>query len=362
MLHILRVALRTKFLHMARLLLRIARQVRFRRRLSCAIAASALLVSSAAGCAARAKPSTMPALPPGDPVVRVESWQYDGTAATCLCTKHYEIHSTITDMQVLRSLAQVMESAYAQYGEVAPAAPTSPGPMKCYVFASRAQWARYTQHHTGADASVYLQIVRGGYTASDVFVSYYLGEVTTYAIAAHEGWHQYVARHFVGRLPPFLEEGLACMFEGVVRQDGQVHWDLDVNLVRGRNLRNAIELGHTWPLEKLIAMHAGDIVGLPPARIEAFYAQSWAFARFLYEAEHGKYHPALRRMLADAAAGTLYNPDASSHNSRTAWNPAMVRPLLEHYLGTDLERIDRQYQWYIRTLINRTAYGSPRAF
>ena len=70
-----------------------------------------------------------------------------------------------------------------------------------------------TARHTGMDAAIYLQITRGGYTIGDWFVSYYVGENATYSVASHEGWHQYVARNFRGRLPPFLEEGTASSDE-----------------------------------------------------------------------------------------------------------------------------------------------------
>ena len=52
-------------------------------------------------------------------------------------------------------------------------------------------------------------------------------------------------------------------------------------------------------------MHAGHVVQAPRERINAFYAQSWAFARFLNEAEGGRYRPMFRKLLADAAAGVV---------------------------------------------------------
>ena len=74
--------------------------------------------------------------------------------------------------------------------------------MACYLFQTRDEWAAFTRTRTGADAAIYLQINRGGYTVRDWYVAYFIGDLGTYSVAAHEGFHQYVARHFRSRLPP----------------------------------------------------------------------------------------------------------------------------------------------------------------
>jgi hypothetical protein len=285
-------------------------------------------------------------------------WTCHGVSGHRVDTAHYAIHTTIEDQQVVETLARVLEGAYEQFSRAAPAVDRTGRPMLCYVFATRTQWARHTQNMTGGDASVYLRILRGGYTVNDVFVSYDIGAVAMYSVAAHEAFHQYAARHMDARLPPFLEEGLACTFESITFNDGAPRWDLDTNLSRGRNLSNAIELGHTWPLDELIKTHAGNVVGLRPARIEAFYAQCWAFARFLQEGNDGRYRQGLRRLLADAAAGTLTTGNGPIRQPADgAWDPQTARPLLEHYLGADLEQIDQGFQWYMRALANRPEYA-----
>jgi hypothetical protein len=241
-----------------------------------------------------------------------------------------------------------MEGAYAQYQMFAGNVPESDRPMKCYVFGKRDEWADFTQKHTGADARVYLQITRGGYTVGDWFVSYYVGGDATYSVAAHEGWHQVVARHFKGRLPPFLEEGTACMFESV-RFSGELpRWDLTINPSRTLSLRNSIEANKLWPLDKLVTMHAGDVVKLPGDRIEAFYSQSWAFARFMTEYENGKYLPAFRQLMKDTAAGNSRDQTQSLRKALNLWSPAAVRPLLEHYLAKDLREIEEEYDKFIK--------------
>jgi hypothetical protein len=305
-----------------------------------------------AGCVSTSGPESHWAGLSAPARVETQPWLFQGKPARVLLTDHYAIHTTITDQTFLQSLAQLMEGAYAQYRALTPAVPPSDHLLDCYVFAQRSEWARFTAEHTGDDAAVYLQINRGGYTRRDWFVAYYIGDVGTFAVAAHEGWHQYVARHFKSRLPPFLEEGLATMFETVRWSDDLPRWDLMQNPNRLARLRRAIDDHQLFPLDQLIAMHAGQVVGLSGGKIEAFYAQDWAFAVFLLYGEHGKHRPALLRLLSDAAGGTAYLPGELPHSILPdAWQPQSVRPLLQRYLGEDLPAIEREYRAFMQNLV-----------
>jgi hypothetical protein len=168
-------------------------------------------------------------------------------------------------------------------------------------------------------------------------------------VAAHEGWHQFVARNFKGRLPPFLEEGLATTFEGVDFKDGLPRWNTAINPLRAQALRRALdEKVNLWPTEQLIRLHAGEVVKHSGEQIEAFYAQCWAFAKFMREADNGRYAPALRKWLAETADGTVYDPTGSHKRAGLPWNPAAIQPMLEHYLNMPLPQIDQAFKAYMR--------------
>src|SRR5207247_1086742 len=152
----------------------------------------------------------------------------------------------IADEDFTDTLAQTLEGAYGHYHMLTPSVPETREPMKCYVFARRQEWASFTSEKTGADAAVYLQITRGGYTIRDWFVAYYIGQAATCSVTAHEGWHQYVSRHFKSRLPPFLEEGTATLFEDVQFVNKLPRWDLSINPTRAHNLRKTIERRKLW--------------------------------------------------------------------------------------------------------------------
>lgn len=285
-------------------------------------------------------------------LVNFQKLSIQGTEGTRVVTPHYLIESTLSDVQVLRQVAQVMEGAFEQYRKLAPDIPLTDRPMKCYVFETRAQWAAFTTKHTGDDAKIYLRVNRGGYTVGDWFVAYWIGDTATYSVAAHEGWHQYVARHLKGRLPPFLEEGMACLFEQVNWENDLPRWDLASNQSRLATLRSA-QAGHRlYPLEQLVRMHAGQVVGKPPSQIEAFYAESWAFARFLYDGNDGRNRSAMRRMLTDAAAGNLFADSSRELPEGPLWDPATAKPMIEHYLHQPLAAIEAQFHKYIDQITN----------
>jgi len=284
----------------------------------------------------------------------MEFWEQDGQAGRMVTTPHYVIRSTIEDEQILAGVAQVMEGAFGQYRQLAPEVPVTDQPMECFLFANRPQWAAFTKDHTGVDASTYLQINRGGYTVRDWYVAYFLGDIATYSVAAHEGFHQYLGRHLKQRIPPFLEEGLACMFEDVTWDGKLPRWDLTVNYGRQNALHQAMVDDRLLPLEDLIGTHAGQIVNRSHEQISLFYAQCWAFARFIREADHGRYRDALARMLADAAAGKLVG-DQSPKNDRSLWNSRSARPVLEYYLGMELPEIDKQYRAFVSRIANLQA-------
>ncbi len=307
------------------------------------------------------------------PPVRVQNdpWSFDQAPGQVLHTDHYDIYTTIQDPELRAHICLVMELAVAQYQLVAPGTPlvsrpwTGDGasvsaagpadastpafsPMKCYMFATRAEWETFTRQQAGIATATYLKINRGGYTLHDKYVAYNIGESGTLSVAAHEGWHLLVSQHFKGRIPPFLEEGIATMFEDMEWRDGRPTWKLTRNRSRADALKRAVSGNYVYSLEDLSQKHAGNVVAESDSHIEAFYAQNWAFATFMYAAEDGKYRPVMRQLLSDIAHGTVYDPTGFFRDNRMPWNPAGVRPMLEHYFGMNLEAINVEYQKYIR--------------
>jgi hypothetical protein len=148
---------------------------------------------------------------------------------------------------------------------------------------------------------------------------------------------------------------MACLFEQIEWDGDLPRWDLTRNASRLMSLRSAMAGNHLYPLPQLVRMHAGQVVGKSNAQIEAFYAESWAFARFLYDGNGGRYRPVIQRMLADAAAGRLFDDSSRQLADGPLWDSSTARPMLEHYLGQSLNEIDPSFRHYMDQL----ASGGP---
>ncbi len=264
-------------------------------------------------------------------------WPDGPPGGQVLATEHYDLHTSIADAGLNAHLADTLERTRGLYAKIATApgvesaSGTVPERLTAYVFGFREQWADHTRETTGPAAAIYLQIGRGGYAHGDTFATFYHGGPQTLAVCRHEGWHQYVATTFERRPPPFLEEGVATLFEAGF-QEGDLGQPR-MSYTRLNRLREAVRRQRAWPLEKLLTMHAGNVVGTNGRQIETFYAQAWALARFLVESD--RHRPGLRRLLAGYANGTATG------------NP---RQMLETYLGLPFSDLEAQYEAYVRDL------------
>lgn len=271
------------------------------------------------------------------------SRQQGASQLRVLQSDRYELYTSIIDPQRRLELITTLEKAFSAYCDFTGYTPPRDAPrMECYVFQTGAEWAKFTVAQTGALAPVYLQTQRGGYTYGKLFASRDAGVQDTLTVASHEGLHLFIATHFTARPPPFVEEGMACCFESVQRRDDGISIAVGENFARQRRLALALEENRLQPLRKLLAMHAGQVVGLDVLEVETFYSQAWAFIRFLTEGEGGKYRPALLRLIADAQAGRLSSDDLPD-------NPAMM----ERYLGTKLEVLQPEYERYVKSLAGK---------
>jgi hypothetical protein len=304
-----------------------------------------LITLNVCGCAHQAPPT----LSGPSAILEIKPCAISGDAGSAIVTRHYVIFTTIDNPVRFEPIARVMEGANAEYRSVVGRAPPDQRSLVCYLFATREQWADFTRSQTGDDASIYLHITRGGYTVGDRYVAYDIGLIQTLSVAAHEGFHQFCARHCKTRLPPTLEEGLACTFETVEWRNGFPMWDTESNPNRAAALRRGTAAGRLLPLEKLITMHAGQVVAGGAGRISAYYGQSWALAMFLLAGENGLYRPRLQKLFADSIAGLIPAPTTRSSDP-AYWDPASAKPLLERYFKTDLATLDQQFRAYVQTL------------
>ena len=102
------------------------------------------------------------------------------------------------------------------------------------------------------DASIYLKIKKGAYYLNGSCVAYHIGREKTFSVLGHEGWHQFNSRHFNYRLPSWLDEGIALLFEKSKYNDGWFHFQPDKNINRLAALKKIMIENKMIPLQELI--------------------------------------------------------------------------------------------------------------
>ena len=110
-----------------------------------------------------------------------------------------------------------------------------------------------------------------------VAVLYNIGTRDTFAIAAHEGWHQFSGRHFKYRLPSWLDEGVALF------------------------------IGRPWQLEDRSRLTWAMLREreMPLAELEGRFSRDRASASRAYAISGAFVHDLVRKRGADSAAAVL---------------------------------------------------------
>ncbi len=276
-------------------------------------------------------------------------WNFSDRSGSVIQTDHYRIYTTIDDPLYDRLIARILEAAHARVVSLIPGAQPHSEPLDCYVFASRGQWEHYTRDRAGSNAPIYLQISSGGYCQQGVFAGYDIGREQTLSVIAHEAWHQFSWFAFKDRLPAWLEEGMATQNEAIVWNGGEPQFRPELNARRFAALRQAVRGNQLWKLEDLVSTHAGRVIKMPQAKIDAYYAQLWSLVLFLQKSP--AYGPRLQHLLADAAAGKLTQSLAGTSVTQQEiddftehWNTVAGAVYLEKYINGSLDSLDAEYR------------------
>lgn len=276
-------------------------------------------------------------------------------------TDHYRIKTTLADPLMLRQVPAFVESAYKAYQSQLPDPVNDSEKFETYLFGQRAEWEAFTQTFTGSDAQVYLQIRRGAYALNSVCVAYNIGRKQTFSILGHEGWHQFVQRHFRYRLPSWLDEGVATLFETCQFDQGVFEFRPQDNLLRLGTLKQAIQQGHIIPLRDLITMNPGQAMagyGSNESAIMTFYAQNYALVRFLREYNYGQrlnqYHTLLLGGLRGNWQVDAGLAEAAANREvplTAAWNRQISTQLFQTYITGDAAQFEAQYRQFCHEIV-----------
>lgn len=296
-----------------------------------------------------------------EPAVKnVQPWDESYHDGLIIQTEHYKLYTTLLEPLMLRQTPGFLEAAYKAYQSQLPEPISSGRPLEVYLFDTRDQWEDFTRGMAGNDAGVYLQIQRGAYTLNGIVVAYNIGRKQTFSVIGHEGWHQFNQRLFVYRLPSWLDEGIATLFETCRYTQGRFVFEPQRNLSRLGSLKETLLAKQLIPLNQLIMLNPGQVLnghGNDDAVI-AFYAQNYALVRFLREYNYGirlrKYHA----MLLGGANGTwpLQNDFAAIAEDRArpltvGWNMQVSPVLFAYYIDPDINALEAQYENFCRKLV-----------
>ena len=286
----------------------------------------------------------------------VDLWRNRYGPGLKLTTAHYEIFTTLQEPVTLRRCAGFVESAYRAYNSQLPKPIETQNRLTIYLFESRRQWEDFTSDFAGQQAPLFCRIKAGAYYHNGACVAYDIGPQRTLSVLGHEGWHQFNGRHFKFRLPSWLDEGVAMLFE--TGEQGTFALEPAKNAYRLRTLRRTLANNEMIPLRDLIVSNPGQVLASDRTEaVMAFYSQSYALVRFLREADSGRRLGAYYRLLADGLYGDwpldndCKNIAADRNIPRNIrWNETVSLVLFESYVGDDYEQIEKEYLAFCRQI------------
>ncbi|MCP4261106.1 MAG: hypothetical protein GY774_26915 [Planctomycetes bacterium] len=289
-----------------------------------------------------------------------EVWKNRYGPGLKLTTAHYEIFTTLLEPVVLRGISGFIESAYRAYNSQLTEPIEIKSKFTIYLFADRRQWEDFTKSFAGNQAEIFCKIKAGAYYHKGACVLYDIGLERTLSALGHEGWHQFNGRCFKFRLPSWLDEGVAMLFETHGNDGRLFYFEPIENTYRLDGLKRTLTKNKMIPLEELIAMNPGDVLATDQTKaVTAFYSQSYALVRFLQEAGYGRWRGVYRRLLLDGLTGDWaldeVNKKIATDRNRPKtvhWNRIVGRGVFEDYVSNDFEQIEKEYLTFCRQIIN----------
>jgi hypothetical protein len=298
----------------------------------------------------------------------IRPWTFGMFEGRAITTPHYNIYTTVEYDSVVDDLPLFLEYALGVYCTDLAELPPPTERMETYLFQDRRQWTAKTRQFLPDYAETFDNLGRGGYSTRGTAVLYYIDyrrpPRDTFAIAAHEGWHQYTQSTFRNPLPIWLEEGIATYMEGCRLTNDEMHFNPRWNAERWGALSRALARDRLIPLDELLREPPQTFLKQNKQRLLVYYAQVWALVHFLVEGGEGTYRAALEKTLVDASDGELISnlarsPVVLTRGGRRAVLTSRTGPwLILAYFNGDLDDFEAEYLAYIGELAGE---GKPHA-
>jgi hypothetical protein len=235
-----------------------------------------------------------------------QPWSFNGVPGRMVRTTWYRLFTTDTDPWIQREMPEFLERCLDRYTSELAVLPRPSMRLDTFLMRDRDQWELLTKQAMGADAGPFLRIQRGGFASGGRALLWSIGRRDTFAITAHEGWHQYTQRAFREALPAWAEEGVAVYMEGFTadaRDPARPVPSPWANLERFDRLRAAESAGRSLGVQALADLSPASLVSGGAERALDSYAQLWALLLYV-RADDGR-AAALNGLLSDAANGRM---------------------------------------------------------
>jgi len=214
--------------------------------------------------------------------------------------------------------------------------------LSVFVFVERATYEAYLDAAGLGEHKVFAGVATGPLA---VLTSEALEESDLYGVFLHELAHAFHFAVSAAAMPSWYAEGLAETFGG----EGTFAWT-EGRLVAGGlmetdRLRTLLEEGGSLPLREMLEARAIDVWNRNRAAGRAFYAQAWAFQRYL---RHGATREIAERFAAweDACrAGAL----GAAIGGRPGEGKT-ARDLFLELFEADLPRLEEGFRAWLKTL------------
>jgi hypothetical protein len=220
----------------------------------------------------------------------------DDASLRLVHTQHYDIHTDM-DESLVTDLSNRMDVMYDQYqktfSEFKP--PIDAPPLAVYLFATHEKYMAFTDY--------------SGVNTGGLFVNGRHPYLTAYEqgqgrdalrrTLQHEAFHQFAHACISRRLPPWMNEGMAQMFEETI-WDGKDFLTDQIPPRRLRQLHADIVQKRLIDFDQMLAMSPGDWKNTLHTNLQkagTCYNQAWAMAYFCSAAGDPVYHTDFEKLL-----------------------------------------------------------------
>jgi hypothetical protein len=303
------------------------------------------IAACAWGCAATRPP---------EPVESAsEDWSFKGSKGNKITSDHYVLYTTCDSRPLLKVMPAFLETCWDAYAELVPCEGAPPQPLKCYLFKARWQWERFTEEFAPWRADTYKRIRSGGYSERGITVSHYGHRRGTMSVLAHEGLHQYLEVMRGGKIPAWINEGLATRFEAFALDA----WSRPVfqperNYLRIGHLREVVTAGRLTPLQELLTTNAGIEIRKQSAHVRSYYAQVWSLVLFLLQpSDVNPYHDEFRKLLRDLGSEAMTRNVRAYQASDTDGAVSQGEALFCAYITNDFGEFQANYEAFLHKLL-----------